>query len=60
MGLGKTLQAISAAYYYKEKWPLLIICPVSIKYNWVNELEKWLPDVEPGDINMVSSFACLK
>ncbi|XP_065651796.1 DNA annealing helicase and endonuclease ZRANB3 isoform X5 [Hydra vulgaris] len=59
MGLGKTLQAIAIAYYFYEKWPLLIIAPSSLRYNWVNELEDWLPFLLPGDINMIRSFADL-
>ncbi len=53
MGLGKTLQALAVAYYYRQKWPLLIVVPPSVKYPWVDELEKWFPDIEPQDINMI-------
>ena len=35
MGLGKTLQAIAVAAYYKEEWPLLIISPSSVKFTWL-------------------------
>ncbi|BFU23002.1 helicase, putative [Entamoeba histolytica HM-1:IMSS-B] len=38
MGLGKTLQAISIAQYYKTDWPLLVICPSSLRTNWKNEI----------------------
>lgn len=55
MGLGKTLQAISVAYYYKTEWPLLIIVPSSLRYCWIEEFEKWLPDISPGDINLVQT-----
>ena len=37
MGLGKTLQAITIAIYYKDKWPILIISPSSMKYTWKYE-----------------------
>ncbi|XP_071080928.1 DNA annealing helicase and endonuclease ZRANB3-like [Haliotis cracherodii] len=53
MGLGKTLQAISVAYYYHCEWPLLIIVPSSLRFCWIEELEKWLPDVHPNDINLI-------
>ncbi|XP_050404598.1 DNA annealing helicase and endonuclease ZRANB3 [Patella vulgata] len=53
MGLGKTIQAISIAYYYKSEWPLLIIVPSSLRYCWIEEIEKWLPDVHPHDINLI-------
>ena len=39
MGLGKSLQGISIALYYKQKF--CIICPSYLRYNWKNELEKW-------------------
>ena len=55
MGLGKTLQAIASSYYYKNDWPMLVITPASIKYPWIEELEKWLPDLQPGDINLVQN-----
>ena len=42
MGLGKTLQTIMLLQTLKTKVKkVLIICPVSILYNWKNELEKF-------------------
>lgn len=42
MGLGKTLQTIMLLQTLKDKLKkVLIICPVSILYNWRNELEKF-------------------
>ncbi|PFX16259.1 DNA annealing helicase and endonuclease ZRANB3 [Stylophora pistillata] len=55
MGLGKTLQAISIAYYYKDAWPLLIVVPSSVKFSWIDEIEKWLPEFEPHDLNLIRS-----
>ncbi|KAL9962457.1 hypothetical protein ACROYT_G031561 [Oculina patagonica] len=55
MGLGKTLQAISIAYYYKDAWPLLIVAPSSVKFSWIDEIEKWLPEVEPHNLNLIRS-----
>lgn len=57
MGLGKTLQALSIAYYYKERWPLLIIVPASLRYPWIEEIEKWFPDVDPQKINLIMNGA---
>eukprot|EP00796_Vickermania_ingenoplastis_P007386 gene7386-5200_t len=38
MGLGKTVQAIAAAHYYREAWPLLVVCPMSLMENWGKEI----------------------
>ena len=59
MGLGKTLQALSIAYYFKDDWPLLIVVPSSMKYPWVDEIEKWLPEIPPEDINLIKNCSDL-
>ena len=41
MGLGKTLEVISFLSSDKEKMPSLIVCPMSLVYNWENECDKW-------------------
>ncbi|KAM6893490.1 DNA annealing helicase and endonuclease ZRANB3 [Xenentodon cancila] len=55
MGLGKTVQAIAAAYAYRQEWPLLVVVPSSLKYPWIEELERWIPELQPGDINLVEN-----
>ena len=40
MGLGKTLQAIAIAAFYRHDWPVLVVAPASVKYNWASEFEK--------------------
>ena len=57
MGLGKTLQALSIAFYYKQQWPLLIVVPASLRLPWVDEIEKWFPEIQPEDINLVKNCA---
>ena len=42
MGVGKTIQAIGLCKLYQENWPVLIICPGSVKYSWKGELMNWL------------------
>lgn len=42
MGLGKTCIAImSALYHRRDHWPLLIVAPSSLLFNWRQELIKW-------------------
>jgi SNF2 family DNA or RNA helicase len=41
MGLGKTLEAIIAAELLNVRKEL-IICPKSVRYNWIKEYQKWL------------------
>lgn len=38
--LGKSLQAIAVAAYYFRDWPLLIICPSSLRLAWEDEICK--------------------
>lgn len=40
MGLGKTPQAIAYTMGLNQ-WPVLIVCPKSLKYNWQNEFIGW-------------------
>lgn len=42
MGLGKTIQAIVAMYHYRDEWPLLVVVPSSVRFCWVDEMERWL------------------
>lgn len=51
MGLGKTLQSITyivseLPLIRKKKQPVLIVCPSSLTYNWLNELMKFSPEVQ--------------
>lgn len=42
MGLGKTIQAIVTAML-GDAWPLVVVCPATLIYNWYRELKKWAP-----------------
>ncbi|KAM8934000.1 DNA annealing helicase and endonuclease ZRANB3 [Pelodytes ibericus] len=55
MGLGKTIQAIAVAYVYRNEWPMLIVVPSSLKYPWIEELEKWVPELCPEDITVIEN-----
>ena len=41
-GLGKTIEAL-AALQAAEAFPAVVVCPASLKLNWMRELERWLP-----------------
>lgn len=45
-GTGKSLQALGLALAYRTEWPLLIICPSFAKFQWRQEILKWLPGFE--------------
>ncbi|XP_047352619.1 SWI/SNF-related matrix-associated actin-dependent regulator of chromatin subfamily A-like protein 1 isoform X1 [Vespa velutina] len=45
MGLGKTLQALGIAYYFKDSWPLLIVAPSSVRYQWSEAIYNFLPSI---------------
>ncbi|EJT98405.1 hypothetical protein DACRYDRAFT_101892 [Dacryopinax primogenitus] len=48
MGLGKTLQVIALLAHLREHgvWgPFLIVCPLSVMYNWVDEFKKFAPTI---------------
>ena len=59
MGMGKTVEAIGYANIHKDKRPVLVICPASVKMNWGNEIEEWtkckdytiLYGTEPSEIS---------
>ena len=41
MGLGKTLEIISFLTDDDDKRPSIIVCPMSLVFNWENECQKW-------------------
>ena len=44
MGIGKTIQALAYAALHPEHWPIVVICPANVKFNWAKEIAAWLPD----------------
>ena len=55
-GVGKTTQAIGVMSVYKDDWPVLIVTPASLKYNWKNEILMWLMELninEKRDIHII-------
>lgn len=45
MGLGKTLQAIEVMKRAK-RFPVVVCCPAYLKYNWLQEINKFSPDLK--------------
>ncbi|XP_071102073.1 SWI/SNF-related matrix-associated actin-dependent regulator of chromatin subfamily A-like protein 1 [Haliotis cracherodii] len=55
MGLGKTIQAICVAAYYRHLWPLLVVSPSSVRFDWAQQIRRWIPSLDPQEINVVVS-----
>lgn len=54
MGLGKSVQALCIAAYYRIEWPLLIVCPSSMRFTWAQQVVHWLPSLDAErDITVV-------
>lgn len=49
-GLGKTAQAICACEIL-NCFPVLVICPASVKYNWAKEWARWNPNRTVGVVD---------
>ena len=41
-GLGKTIEAL-ATLEADGAYPAIVVCPATLKLNWMRELERWLP-----------------
>ena len=55
MGVGKTIQSISIAYLFKNDWPVVVICPSSLRFNWRDEFMNWLTFLREDDIQVFTS-----
>jgi len=51
MGLGKTVQALAYLQNNPDKRPAIIVCPSSLKINWMREAQHWMSD---PDIQILS------
>jgi hypothetical protein len=58
MGLGKTIQAL-ALLQKRRSYPALVICPASVKLQWVEELTKWLPGITVDYLRSRSDYGLL-
>lgn len=41
-GLGKTAQSL-ATVHHLDAYPCLVVCPATLKFNWLREAQNWLP-----------------
>mmetsp|Transcript_10438 Transcript_10438/g.21657 ORF Transcript_10438/g.21657 Transcript_10438/m.21657 type:complete len:1175 (+) Transcript_10438:84-3608(+) len=54
MGLGKTITSLAIMLAYQSnEWPLLILCPASLRYTWPAEIEKFCPWIPSTAIHVV-------
>jgi SNF2 family DNA or RNA helicase len=58
MGSGKTAQVIRALMLLRERgepddelWPMLVVCPNSIKLTWKREFSRWWPEIDVAVVN---------
>jgi len=51
MGLGKTIETISFIKTENPKAPVLIVCPKSLIFNWINEFARFSDDIKTIAIN---------
>jgi SNF2 family DNA or RNA helicase len=49
-GLGKTMQAL-ATIESDNAYPAVVVCPASLKLNWLREIERWLPARTAAEIS---------
>ncbi|CAD7700961.1 unnamed protein product [Ostreobium quekettii] len=42
MGLGKTIQALAVARAFEDEWPVLVVCPSSLREQWADAICRWL------------------
>ena len=47
-------KALAICCVYKDDWPILIICPSSLRYNWKEEILKWMSWMRPSDIHLIT------
>eukprot|EP00435_Cladocopium_sp_Y103_P042297 s3136_g11.t1 len=54
MGLGKTVQALGIAWEYRDSFPMLIVCPSSLRNVWEDQIQRWL-GLDPETVQIIFS-----
>jgi len=61
MGLGKTIQTLAVMAHLAEKegvWgPFLVVTPASTLHNWVNEIDKFTPELRVRSLSYIYRIA---
>lgn len=60
MGTGKTITSLAIMAKYETEWPLLVLCPASLKHTWPSEIEKFFPSLPPQSIYVAAGFNDIK
>ena len=55
MGLGKTVPGYLSGLLVQEGVAPAHCSPFLSQVPWIEEMEKWIPELNPGDINLVEN-----
>ncbi|OQV18069.1 SWI/SNF-related matrix-associated actin-dependent regulator of chromatin subfamily A-like protein 1 [Hypsibius exemplaris] len=56
MGLGKTIQSIASAVYFRhDSWPVLCVCPSSMRFEWKEQWLRWVPGLKSHDVSVITT-----
>lgn len=55
MGTGKTLTALATSLCCckKQESPMLVVAPKSLRVQWANEVERWMPWLSPQNVRVL-------